>query len=367
MAQLAAGITGRLAGYLDELAAGGAAPILYVHGDTTTAMAGGVAAFSGGHGLVHVEAGLRTLSPKPEVLREWTDGMRANDLDWATYAAQTAARASLRARQPGALARAVQHPGRRRRLAPARRAHRAEPGVPDRRGLRPGLDRRGVQLGGRRGRAVPRPRRRPGAVRDLPGAGERPVHPVLRPPAREHHRRVPVPGADELHGAPARGRPPDPLHPPPRHRGRDQAVRDGVLAPGARRPVRRAVRDQPGLGELRPGRARDAALRGDRDRLRQHPGGGQHPRGPVRDAALRLRPRRVAAGRRQLPGPAGRQPRPSPTPCTSSTPTSTSSGGSASTPPAPRGCSSTPSSAGFEAEGTLQSSEEWRYGLTPGR
>ena len=94
MAQLAAGITGRLAAYLDELAAGGAAPILYVHGDTTTAMAGGVAAFTGGHGLVHVEAGLRTLSPKPGILAEWTAGLRAGDLDWATYATQTAARAS---------------------------------------------------------------------------------------------------------------------------------------------------------------------------------------------------------------------------------------------------------------------------------
>jgi UDP-N-acetylglucosamine 2-epimerase (non-hydrolysing) len=94
MAQLAAGISGRLAGYLDELADDGAAPILYVHGDTTTAMGGAVAAFSGGHGLVHVEAGLRTLSPTPEILREWTDRMRANDLDWETYAAQTADRAS---------------------------------------------------------------------------------------------------------------------------------------------------------------------------------------------------------------------------------------------------------------------------------
>ena len=94
MAQLASGISGRLAGYLDELAVGGAAPILYVHGDTTTAMAGAVAAFSGGHGLVHVEAGLRTLSPTPEVLHEWVAGLRDNTLDWATYAAQTAARAS---------------------------------------------------------------------------------------------------------------------------------------------------------------------------------------------------------------------------------------------------------------------------------
>ena len=123
--------------------------------------------------------------------------MRANELDWDTYAAQTAARASYergsREPSPEQFNTRVADAGSHLHAAPTElnREYLLDEGYA------PQLDRRGVQLGGRRGRAVPRPRRRPGAVRDLPGAGERPVHPVLRPPAREHHRRVPVPGADD--------------------------------------------------------------------------------------------------------------------------------------------------------------------------
>ena len=66
---LVSGITAKLALYLRGFAERGGFPITYVHGDTTTAMAGALATFGERQALVHVEAGLRTLSPKPEVLR----------------------------------------------------------------------------------------------------------------------------------------------------------------------------------------------------------------------------------------------------------------------------------------------------------
>jgi UDP-N-acetylglucosamine 2-epimerase (non-hydrolysing) len=40
----------------------------YVHGDTTTAAAGGIACYNSGVPVVHVEAGLRTLTPEPGLL-----------------------------------------------------------------------------------------------------------------------------------------------------------------------------------------------------------------------------------------------------------------------------------------------------------
>ena len=70
---LVSGITAKLALYLRGFAERGGFPITYVHGDTTTAMAGALATFGERQALVHVEAGLRTLSPKPEVLRGWLD------------------------------------------------------------------------------------------------------------------------------------------------------------------------------------------------------------------------------------------------------------------------------------------------------
>ena len=70
----------------------GGSPITYVHGDTTTAMASSLAAFGERQGLVHVEAGLRTLSPKPEVLRGWLE--QGAQLDWASYRDQSVSRDS---------------------------------------------------------------------------------------------------------------------------------------------------------------------------------------------------------------------------------------------------------------------------------
>lgn len=56
-------IIGRLGWVIKELKERGKVVIPYVHGDTTTAMAGANAAFAHGFAAVHVEAGIRTLTP----------------------------------------------------------------------------------------------------------------------------------------------------------------------------------------------------------------------------------------------------------------------------------------------------------------
>ena len=89
---LVSGITAKLAQYLRGFAERGGFPITYVHGDTTTAMAGALATFGERQALVHVEAGLRTLSPKPEVLKGWLE--QGADLDWASFREQSIDRAS---------------------------------------------------------------------------------------------------------------------------------------------------------------------------------------------------------------------------------------------------------------------------------
>ena len=89
---LVSGITAKLALYLRGFSERGGFPITYVHGDTTTAMAGSLATFGERQALVHVEAGLRTLSPKPEVLRGWIE--QGADLDWASFREQSVNRDS---------------------------------------------------------------------------------------------------------------------------------------------------------------------------------------------------------------------------------------------------------------------------------
>jgi UDP-N-acetylglucosamine 2-epimerase (non-hydrolysing) len=88
--QVVSGIVSRFAEFLrsvEEESHGGCV-ISYVHGDTTTAMGGALGAFSAGHPVVHVESGLRTLSPTKAVLMEWIARLRANDLDWNRYQEQ---------------------------------------------------------------------------------------------------------------------------------------------------------------------------------------------------------------------------------------------------------------------------------------
>ena len=132
------------------------APILYVHGDTTTAMAGAVARVQR-----RARAGARrgraadALAASRRSSSEWIEALRIRHARLGRPTPpRPPPRATYEPRQPGTLAGAVQHPGRRRRLPPARRPGRAQPRVPHRRGLRPAVHRRGQQLGRRRRRAV---------------------------------------------------------------------------------------------------------------------------------------------------------------------------------------------------------------------
>jgi UDP-N-acetylglucosamine 2-epimerase (non-hydrolysing) len=66
MHQVVSQIIGRLGDLIGELKARGKIVIPYVHGDTTTAMAASNAGFCHGFSSVHVEAGIRTLTPDYE-------------------------------------------------------------------------------------------------------------------------------------------------------------------------------------------------------------------------------------------------------------------------------------------------------------
>lgn len=87
---LAGAILGRLRPFLQQLQEDHGPPITYVHGDTTTCMAGALTAQTLDQGIVHVEAGLRTLSPTAPVLQAWAQQARAGSLEWEAFAAQSA-------------------------------------------------------------------------------------------------------------------------------------------------------------------------------------------------------------------------------------------------------------------------------------
>jgi UDP-N-acetylglucosamine 2-epimerase (non-hydrolysing) len=66
----------------------GRTPIPYIHGDTMTSMAVGVSSYLQGVACVHVEAGIRTLTPKREVYQRFLDDFRETGvLAWEAYRA----------------------------------------------------------------------------------------------------------------------------------------------------------------------------------------------------------------------------------------------------------------------------------------
>ncbi len=73
MHQVVAQIIERFGDLLGELKQRGKTVIPYVHGDTTTAMAASNAAYCQGFSSVHIEAGIRTLTPKysESAIRNW--------------------------------------------------------------------------------------------------------------------------------------------------------------------------------------------------------------------------------------------------------------------------------------------------------
>ncbi|MBA2445426.1 MAG: UDP-N-acetylglucosamine 2-epimerase [Nocardioidaceae bacterium] len=64
----------------------GLTPVPYIHGDTATSMAIGVSSYLQGVACAHVEAGIRTLTPRREVYQRFLDDFRADRFVWADYA-----------------------------------------------------------------------------------------------------------------------------------------------------------------------------------------------------------------------------------------------------------------------------------------
>lgn len=85
MHEVVSQIIGRLGWVIDEMKKQGKIVIPYVHGDTTTAMAASNAGFCNGFASVHVEAGIRTLTPN---FRAFSSQLTAHSFDpaqWRTY------------------------------------------------------------------------------------------------------------------------------------------------------------------------------------------------------------------------------------------------------------------------------------------
>lgn len=63
----------------------GKTPVPYIHGDTGTAMAIGLSSYMHRVACAHVEAGIRTLTPKKEVYQEHYEAFKAGRFDWQKY------------------------------------------------------------------------------------------------------------------------------------------------------------------------------------------------------------------------------------------------------------------------------------------
>lgn len=72
---------------IEELRGLGLTPVPYIHGDTLTSMAIGVASYLNRVACVHVEAGIRTITPRRELLAEWSAAYAEGRFDWASFAA----------------------------------------------------------------------------------------------------------------------------------------------------------------------------------------------------------------------------------------------------------------------------------------
>ncbi len=76
----------RLGHFLVELSETyGKIPVPYVHGDTLTATTADKAAFLNKFSVVHVEAGIRTFTPKKNFFVELFEGYKNGEFDWNTY------------------------------------------------------------------------------------------------------------------------------------------------------------------------------------------------------------------------------------------------------------------------------------------
>jgi UDP-N-acetylglucosamine 2-epimerase (non-hydrolysing) len=273
---LVSGITAKLALYLRGFAERGGFPITYVHGDTTTAMAGALATFGERQALVHVEAGLRTLSPKPEVLRGWLE--QGADLDWASFREQSIDRASWskgsREPSPEQFNTRVADAGTDLHAAPVElnREFLIDEGFAP-----AAIDVVGNSVVDALEQAV---------------AGSDKNQVLQKFPQMADgsflrfcvHRRENTTSHERFNLL--------------------MDAMEALLEQGHHILFIRLLGTEAAIDNF--GR-RHVDVRGHRDRLRQHRGGGQRPRGAVRDAALRLRPLRDVPRRQQLPRAAHRQ------------------------------------------------------------
>ena len=75
----------RFGAVLEYLLAQGKTPIPYIHGDTGTSMAIGVSSYLHRVACAHIEAGIRTLTPKAEVFEKFYTDFKAGNFDWDAY------------------------------------------------------------------------------------------------------------------------------------------------------------------------------------------------------------------------------------------------------------------------------------------
>jgi len=70
---------------VDYIKSVGKITVPYIHGDTTASMAVGLASFMRRVACVHVEAGLRTLTPKKEIYEKFHRDFKAGKFSWKEY------------------------------------------------------------------------------------------------------------------------------------------------------------------------------------------------------------------------------------------------------------------------------------------
>jgi UDP-N-acetylglucosamine 2-epimerase (non-hydrolysing) len=80
-------IVGGFGELLSQVKDAGLAPVPYIHGDTATSMAVGVASYLNQVACAHVEAGIRTLTPTRTVYQRFLDDFAAGRFDAEDYAA----------------------------------------------------------------------------------------------------------------------------------------------------------------------------------------------------------------------------------------------------------------------------------------
>ncbi len=70
---------------IEYLHAQGKTPIPYIHGDTSTSMAIGLGSYMHRVACVHVEAGIRTLTPKKAIYQKFYDDFKNGTFSWEDY------------------------------------------------------------------------------------------------------------------------------------------------------------------------------------------------------------------------------------------------------------------------------------------